>query len=30
MIEKTRPLLFAGFRKQTCRVFVDNVLVGTH
>ena len=30
LIEKSRPLLFAGFRKQTCRVFVDNVQVGTY
>lgn len=27
VIEKTRPRLLAGFRKQTCRVFVDNVQV---
>ena len=27
VIEKTRPLLFAGLRAQPCRAYVDGVLV---
>lgn len=30
VIEKTRPLLVAGFRKQAFRAFVDDVQVGEY
>jgi hypothetical protein len=30
VIEKSRLRLFAGFRKQTCRVLVDDLLVGEY
>jgi hypothetical protein len=30
VIEKTRPLLFAGFRRQTCRVTVDGQPAGEY
>jgi hypothetical protein len=29
-IEKTKPRLYGGFRKQSFRVFVDDQLVGEH
>jgi hypothetical protein len=30
LIEKTRPWMAAGFRKQSCRVFVDGRAVGEY
>ena len=30
IVEKERKLLFAGFRKQPCRAYVDGQLVAEH